>query len=203
MGFLKVSNSIYGFNVHINLFKLNMQLKFFSSMDMESTAGLNNRTEDGKYCLFLDYDGMLYEEHLLSELRYLQLKHKLSSLYVFKSSQKEGSYHIICLDKLKAREWIMILEETSCDANFKKAPLITGCKAWVLRFLPKKESKKPELIKILKSRHEGRPKSNAHALFLKYNYDVETKSLLNLDDYTNVTLTTYQTLNYIKTTGGK
>ena len=198
MGFFRFSMGKYGLSLHIDLFKINLVIRIYKRFDATNTLGLMNSTEDGKRLVFLDYDDMLYKEHLLPELKYLQRKYKLSDLYIFKSSQKEGAYHVICLDKLKAREWMSLIEETNVDQNYKKVPINVGNKAWVLRFLPKAKSKKPRLIKIMKSKYQQREKSNAHALFLKYNYGINTKSLKNLDTYTNVTLTIYDTLNFIK-----
>ena len=185
--------------MHLQLFKRNLVIRLFNSFDVEHTIGIRNSTEDGKRLVFLDYDNMLYEEHLLPELRYLQQKHGLSDLYVFKSSQRAGAYHVICLDKLTAREWIRLIEETNVDQNYKRIPVFVDNKAWVLRFLPKKDSKKPELIKIIKSKNNDRIKSRPHALFLHYNYDISIKGLKNLDKYSKVTRTIYGTLNYIRT----
>ena len=195
----KISNNKYGIQLHIEFFKINFMVRIFSRIDTEHTVGLRNKTKDGKHCVFLDYDNMLFEEHLVPELKYLQKTHRLSDFYVFKSSQKLGNYHVICLDKLNAREWMSVIEETNVDQNYKKVPISLDNKSWVLRFLPKAESKKPKLIMIMRSRFQKRSKSNAHALFLKYNYDVNIENIKNLDQFTDVTMTVYETLNYIKT----
>ena len=196
MGFLRMSKGKYGLNIHVEFLKLNMVFRTWKRFDTESTIGLRNSTEDGKRLVFLDYDNMLYEEHLLPELNYLQRKYKLSDLYIFKSSQKAGAYHVICLDKLGAREWVKLLEETNVDQNYKRVPIYVDNKAWVLRFLPKKKSRMPELIKILKG-DSDREKSRAHALFLKYHYNININKLRNLDNYYNVMFTVYDTLNYL------
>ena len=198
MGSFNIRSGMYGLSIHIDLFKLNLDIRLYSKADYEHTAGLRNSTEDGKRLVFLDYDDMLYREHLIPELRYLQRKYRLSEVYVFRSSQKEGSYHAICLDKLNAREWVKLLEETNCNQNYKRVPIYRDNKAWVLRFLPKKESKKPKIVEVLKAVSDKREKSKAHALFLHYNYGLKTKKLKNMDNFTNVTLTTYATLNYMK-----
>jgi len=199
MGFLRISKGKYGLNIHLNILNLNLIFRLYKSFNTEQTVGIRNSTEDGKRLIFLDYDNMLYQEQLIPELKWLQKTYKLSDFYIFKSSQKPGAYHVICLDKLTSREWIDIIEKTNVDQNYKKVPIFVDNKAWVLRFLPKAQSKKPELIHILKSKHQQREKSKAHALFLKYNYGININKIKNLDKHTNVLLTLYDTLNYIKT----
>ena len=186
------------FNISHSLLRINFVIRIYQRFDTETTVGIRNSTQDGKRLLFLDYDNILFEEHLIPELKYLQKKYLLSDFYIFKSSQKIGNYHVICLDKLKAREWMSIIEETNVDNNYKNVPVIVDNKAWVLRFLPKRASKKPLLIKILKSSYNKRNKSLAHALFLKYNYNISIEHIKKLDKNTDVTITTYETLNYIK-----
>lgn len=185
--------------MHFNFFKLNFVFRFFKTFNTEQTIGIRNNTEDGKRLVFLDYDNMLYKEQLIPELKWLQKTFKLSDLYIFKSSQKAGAYHIISLDKLTAREWVNIVEQTNVDSNYKRVPIYVDNRAWVLRFFPKAKSKKPELIYIMKSKYQSREKSKAHALFLKFNYGVNISKIKKLDKYTNVLITLYDTLNYIKT----
>jgi signal peptidase I len=198
MGKIQISKGKYGFNLHIELFKHNFVIRTFKTFDTETTVGIRNSTDDGKRLMFLDYDNILYKENLLPELHYLQEKYGLSDFYIFKSSQKIGNYHVICLDKLTAREWCNLIEETNVDNNYKRVPIFVDNKAWVLRFIPKKNSLKPELIEIMKSKHHERTKSRPHAKFLELNYDIKIESLINLDNEKEVTITTYQTLNYIK-----
>lgn len=194
----KVSHGKYGFQLHVEGFKCNLVLRLFKTFDVEHTIGIRNNTEDGKRLLFLDYENILFSEHLLPELLWLQLTYKLSNFYVFESSQKFGNYHVICLDKLKAREWMEIIEQTNCDSNYKRVPVFIDNKAWVLRFVPKRKSKMPKHILTLKSKYQKREKSNAHALFLSKWYDIDLQNIKNLDAYTNITITEYSTLNYIK-----
>lgn len=176
-----------------------MIFRLFQKFDVEQTVGIRNSTEDGKRLVFLDYDKMLYDLHLKPELKHIQKKYKLSDFYIFESSQKVGAYHIICLDKITAKEWCEIIEQTNVDALYKKVPIQIDNKAWVLRMLPKRASRKPRLKEIMKSKYQTREKSNAHALFLKFNYNINISKIKKLDKYTNVTLTLYDTLNYIKT----
>jgi len=189
--------SIYGLNIHIDLFKIHLDIRLHSKRKYEHTVGVGNTTEDGKRIIFFEYDDALLK-HIKSEIRYLQEKHKFSDFYIFESSQKEGGYHAICLDKLSLHEFTALLHETSCDIGYKRLPLKTDGRTWVLRFMPKKESRKPKHIHTMKGVSDRREKSKAHALFLHYNYGLKTKKLKNIDNFTKVTLTTYATLNYMK-----
>lgn len=189
----------YGFKLHIEIFRLNFIIKIFRHFDTESTVGFRNSTGDGKRLVFLDYENILFKEHLLPELKYLQNRFHLSDFYIFKSSQKEGNYHVICLDKLNGKLWCDVVEQTNVDQNYKRIPIYVDNKSWVLRFFPKGKSHQPRFIGVMKSRFNNRQKSNAHALLLHYHYGIRINHLRNLDKNTNVTTTLYKTLNYIKT----
>ena len=65
MGSFNIRSGMYGLSIHIDLFKLNLDIRLYSKADYEHTAGLRNSTEDGKRLVFLDYDDMLYREHLI------------------------------------------------------------------------------------------------------------------------------------------
>jgi len=194
---LNILNNQYGFNIRFQIFKINFVFKIFSKRNTEHTIGLRNTTEDHKRLVFLDYDKMLLNEHLLPELKYLQNKHRLSDIYLFASSQVEGNYHAICLDKMTAREWMKIINGTNVDQNYKNVPLHADNKSWVLRFIPKNKSEAPKIIKVLKSKHNKRKKSNAHRLFLNYNYDLKIVKDRNFDESKKIDTVMYETFNYL------
>lgn len=200
MGFIRIKTSKYGLDIQIEILKINTIIRIFKRFDLEDTLGIRNSCypESSARLLFLDYDNMLYKEQLIPELKWLQQRYELSSFFIFKSSQKIGAYHIICLDKLTPREWAEIIPNTNVDQNYKLVPIYKDNKAWVLRFIPKRESNKPKLIKIMTSPHNQRQKSLAHALFLKYNYGIDISKIKNLDKNTKTMITIYPTLNYIK-----
>jgi hypothetical protein len=134
---------------------------------------------------------------LLPELDALQERHELSDFYVFQSNQKKGAYHIICLDKLEPREWLSIFEETNCDENYKRVIELDQHTS-VLRVFPKGNTQSPILKTIIKSPYNNRIKSKAHALFLKYHYNIKIGHLPHLDDGSELLFTKYETLKYIR-----
>jgi len=188
----------YGFGLQIKAGLINFKITLYKDLPIEVTNGLQNKCQDGMHVIFLDYDTSLYNEQLIPELKSLQKNYKLSDFYIFKSSQKEGSYHAICLDKLTAREWMNLLEDSSVDKNYKLAPLIINTKSWVLRFTTKGDSKIPVHIRTLISPYQEREKSRPHALFLHYYYGISIKGLKNLDKNTIISLVRYSTLNYLR-----
>lgn len=200
MVLLNLSHTKYGVKVHLEILNINFVFNVFKRFDTETTIGIRNSTPDGKRVVFLDYDHIMYEEQLLPEISYLIKKYRLGDVFIFKSSQKIGAYHVICLDKLNSNLWVKLLNETSVDNNYKSIPIHNmDHKAWVLRCFPKGKSRKPELIKIIHSPHNNkRQVSYAHALFLNKMYDVNIKKFINHDNNKRIIHTCYETLNYIK-----
>lgn len=198
MNIFRISKSKYQTQIELKLF--NRIFKFITHKNKEVawTAGIRNYTNQGKVVLFLDYDEILLEEMLIPELKYLQEKYKLSDLYIIKSSHKEHSYHVIGLDKLNARTWADILDESSCDQSYKRTPLILDHSSWVLRITEKGDTQSPKYLMTLKSKYQDREKSKAHYLFLKYHYNIEMEEPPNLDDNTILGVIKYPTLSNIK-----
>jgi hypothetical protein len=192
----KISHTIYGLQITIKLFGYELWIRGHKDYMTAKTLGIKGRTLDGKSVPFFDFDNHLLE-HLIPELQYLQTRHKLSSLYLFQSSQKPHSYHVIGLDKLDYEEWINILNETTCDKFYREMPITNDYKEWCIRITPKLGSIAPRLIKILPSPYNERPKSRPHWLFLKYHHNIKSREPSNLDNYTKLYTTTYTTLNYL------
>jgi hypothetical protein len=161
------------------------------------TTGIRNTCEDGKRIIFLDYDFVLYEDQLLPELCYLQDTYHLGDFYIFKSSQKPDSYHVICLDKLEVGEWQGILQDTSCDEAYKR-PRIKDYKSSVLRITPKGTSHAPRFICVLHSDFQGNPKSRPHMNYLKLAHGIKIGKLKYLDNYKSLIHVNYPTTSNIK-----
>ena len=200
MGYFKFSISRkYGLMINLDIHKYHLRIRFFRLGKLKYTMGIRNSCEGSPHrILFLDYDEISLEL-LIPELKWLQKNYKLSDIYLFESSQKEGSYHAISLDKLKPRTWAEILPNTNTDQNYQLAPIHLDNRNWVLRCIKKSESEMPRLIKIIKSKYQQRTKSQAHALFLKHHYkiDINLKKLKNLDKTTKVMMIAYGTMNYL------
>jgi hypothetical protein len=165
-------------------------------------VGIRNNCYDGSRVIFLDYDNILYTEMLIPEIKYLQEKYSLGDFYIFKSSQKEHSYHAICLDKVKVYEWRDILNDSSCDENYKK-PALKDFKTCVLRVSKKGSSDAPRYISTIKPIFESiRERSLAHGSFLHFHYNCPInleKGLWDTSD--NLIYVKYGTLNYLKKDG--
>jgi hypothetical protein len=192
----KISHTIYGIQITIKLFGYELWIRGHKDYFTAKTLGIKNRCMDGKYVFFADFDNHLLEQ-LIPELQYLQSKHKLSNLYIFRSSQKPHSYLVMGIDKLNYERWVSILNETSCDKFYKDMPITNDYKQWCMRITPKAGSIAPKLIRILQSPNQEREKSRPHWLFLKYHHNLKGCEPNNLDHYNKLYTTQYTTLNYI------
>jgi hypothetical protein len=185
----------YGLEIRLKIFNLYFNIHTYIKPRIVRTIGIRNNTLDGKRLVFLDYDNTLLDEMLIPELQYFQKKYELSNFYIFKSSNKPNSYHAICLDKLNPNELMQLLIESGCDERYKTLAL-SDLKSWVLRF-GKKGLINPEIIKVIVSPSNNRQKSKTHALFLHYQYGLNTKNLNNLDDNEVLPIVAYETLSNI------
>jgi len=196
MMLLKAYKDDYGSHLRIRIFSLNLEIQLYRTHRTTGTLGIRNNTPDGKRLLFMDYD-----EHLLEfiepEIKHLQKTYGLSDFYIFKSSLKPNGFHAICLDKLRYKEFINIINQSSCDEYYRKMPITTDHHSWVLRSLKKEGSIKPKLVKIIKSKHQEREKSLAHYLYLKHQHNIKNKPK-KLDKNKILYTIQYGTMNYIK-----
>jgi len=158
------------------------------------TLGTLNRTFDGYYILYIDYDYMK-EEYILGELERLRLAYDLGDIHLFKSSHK--GFHIISFVKLTAVEFMNILKESSCDEAFKNVPKFTSYRNWVLRHFSKGDTPKPKYLYTLESETK-RESSYAHWNFIKNLYpEAKIKQPTNHDASENLTVIKYATGNNI------
>lgn len=195
MGFnFGLDNRFFNFGIHLNQ-------RFYG---ISKTIGIRNNCIDskknassGNRIIFLDYDEILLKEMLIPEIKYLQQKYELGNFYIFKSSQKPNSFHAVCFDKVKVYEWKDIMEESSCDENYKK-PSLKDFKTAVLRIAPKGSSNAPSYLMTIKSPIRARIKSLAHYNFFKFNYDLPDEEIFNMDESDNLLFVEYETQNYLK-----
>ena len=152
------------------------------------TTGTLNRTKDGKYVFYLDYD-MMKEEYIKGELLHLQEIYDLGDIHVFQSSEK--SFHAISFAKLTAKEYVEILENSSCDYSFKVIPRYTSYRNWVLRHFNKGKVKKPKYLYTLK-RNTKRQHSFAHYKFIHLLYP-KINQKINSDGINELTVIDYAT----------
>ncbi len=113
---------------------------------------------------FLDYDNIT-DDRLKEELRFLQEEFEIGNFHVFETRNK--GRHAVCIDALRFRDVKEIIDFTSCDLMFKKAPRINEYRCWVLRFTKKGNREAPKYLYTVESPYEGQnPQSLGHAKYL-------------------------------------
>lgn len=160
--------------------------------------GITNRTFDGKYLLFLDYDNV--EDTIVKQdIKALQHNYKLGTAIVRMSNQKYqktnnelvASFHVIFFTKLSYFQMLKILKETRCDDNFKKANFQQRVK--VLRLSRKGNKTEPLPYMIIASKNNLQT-SKAHADFFQSQDNIViNKYLNNLDKSRDIELINYLT----------
>lgn len=146
---------------------INASIKYYKQ---HTIKGISNRTKDGMYVLFIEYDHLELKD-IINELIRLQKSFHLSDFYIFKSN-KGNNYHTYCFDKLMYREFRPIIEQTTTDKNWYVYPLRYGTKKWVLR-LTEKFGFKPKHIYTLKSPYHIREKSTPHLQLISSYFNIE------------------------------
>jgi hypothetical protein len=113
---------------------------------------------------FLDYDNVT-DERLKEELSHLQDEFEIGNFYVLKT--KNDGRHCVCIDALTFKDQKQIVDFSSCDLLFKKAPRINEYRCWVLRYAKKGTREEPKYLYTVESPYEGKnPQSRGHAKYL-------------------------------------
>jgi len=156
----------------------------------EWTRGVFNRTRDGFYSWFLDFD-YLKLEYIKGEVEHLQLVKGLGNAHFFKSSNK--GVHVVGFEKLTAREYMELLDNSSVDQAFKYTPRMVSYRNWVLRNFSKGNKKRPEYIFTLKGKTK-RQQSTAHHKYFSLLYpEIKKFRLTNPDNIQKVRIVDYPT----------
>lgn len=141
--------------------------------------GIGNRTKDGQYLVFLDYDDTPLE-WIQEEIRLLQRNTDLGTAYMFKT---KNGHHVMFLEKFLLDELLFILGMTSIDKRYMKVPMMYGRKIWVLRQTDKKQEKVTYLGCLrnwdyFETNIEEQPeRSRAHGLYLTKYCNVPMKDV--------------------------
>lgn len=176
-----------------------MLLFKFQSMKIpiEATAGISARiphTTD--YAILMDYDNV-EDNRLVEELVYLQELHGLGDFYVFASS--EFNRHAICIDRLVLKEAIDVVDNSTCDAIFKRGIRINEYRTWILRGIGKGDRSKPKYLYCVRSPYNGqRLQSQAHGKFLQRYYGAPVR-LVNPDGNDELEIQGYKTASKTST----
>lgn len=162
---------------------------------MQTAAGISNRTEDGHYVVFLDYDEIGLDE-IENELARLQNDFDLGNFYIF-GLDRPDSFHAICCTKLTAKECQEVINESGADQAFKQAPRYFQRNRWILRVGPKGERKPPKYEETIL--HPClRQESIGHLLFLKNWYNAPIPVEDNNPNNEKVQLLRYETFSRVK-----
>lgn len=177
-------------NLTFDIFKARFKFSFSVYRKRDTwTKGVLNRTKDGFFVFFLDYD-MMKEEYIEGELRHLQMMYSLGNIHLFKSSEK--GFHAVSFVKLPAKIYVEILNNSSCDQAFRNLPRFTTYRNWVLRISEKGKTDKPKFIKTLRGNTE-REQSSAHHKFYTLLYSEIKDTLINPDGSDDLTWIEYAT----------
>jgi len=120
--------------------------------------GATNRTKDGLYCVFLEYDNILLG-YVEDELKRLQDQFGLSDFIILESSK--DSYHCYCFDKVSYVLYRQIQDNATIDKKWVTFPIQHGTHNWVLRYTAKKKEK-PQFISHMLSPYNRYQKSLPH-----------------------------------------
>jgi hypothetical protein len=134
-------------------------------LEVRVEGGVSSRIPDTSlHVTFLDYDNIV-DDRLIEELRFLQGEFELGNFYVLET-RNEGR-HAVCIDALRPRDQKEIVDFSSCDLMFKKAPRINEYRCWVLRFAKKGNRDEPKYLYTVESPYEGQNlQSRCHAKYL-------------------------------------
>ena len=165
-------------------FGFSIVLQFLKNKEI---VGISNRTYEGFYIPFIDYDGLKLE-WIINEIMRIQKDFKLSDFYIFKSSKK--GYHAVCFDKMLLQEFIILLKNTSVDKNYLSVPLKYGLKQWNLRV--SKKNTIPKLITMVTSSINTRRKSLPHIKFFEKLYNINIKHKNNDKSQKNIYICSYK-----------
>jgi len=139
------------------------------------TEGVSSRIPGTSlHVTFLDYDN-IDDERLVEELEHIQLEKKVGNFYVLET-RNEGR-HTVCIDALRFKDVKDIIDYSSCDLMFKKAPRINEYRCWVLRFEKKGNRDAPKYLYTVKSPYEGKNRQSlGHAMYLlKFGITIDLK----------------------------
>lgn len=159
--------------------------------------GYSSRTKSGRYVLFHDYDSLNLQD-VIEELKWLQEKFGLSDYHVFELDREE-SFHAVCLDTLSLAEAYSVQKQTSCDLAFIHSIKTLKTREWILRWGKKGNRSPTKYLLTVKSKHDCRVKSLAHALFLR-KLGVKVEGRGKWDGEKEIGFVRYNTANRVKKT---
>jgi len=147
-----------------------------------------------EYMLFLDYDHISHPR-LIDECTTLQDEFALGDFHIIETHP--SSEHVICIDRLPAREEVEIMESSTCDPLYRHGLRLNKERSWVLRVAEKGNRPKPRYLYTLASEYNGmRLQAEGMGLFLRYYYKAEVR-LSNPDGAYYIGIQDYMTASRI------
>jgi len=102
----------------------------------------------------------------------LQDEFEIGNFYVL--ATHEYGRQAICIDALTLKEVKEIVDFSSCDLAFKKAPVINEFRTWILRYDKKGDRPSPKYAFTVESPYEGHnPQSIGHKIFLENMFGIK------------------------------
>jgi len=170
-----------------------------------TTVGITNRTEDGYFVLFLDYDKVEYNV-VRDDIDFLQKNYdigtvitRITSSYNYKGDVEVGNYHVVAFTKFTFPEIKEMLRLTRCDDHFKVAYRYQQ-RCWVLR-IGEKIDENGNIVKpftLLREIVPFKTKRVANRGFIEFFEKLDGVQLKkyfgkNIDNYTKIELIHYVT----------
>jgi len=142
-----------------------LKIQIMKKLEIRVEGGVSSRIPGTTlHVLFLDYDNV-EDERLKEELRFLQAEFQIGNFYILETRSK--GRHAVCIDALRPRDQKEIVDFSSCDQLFKKAPTINEYRCWVLRYAKKGNREEPKYLYTVESPYEGKNlQSRGHAKYL-------------------------------------
>lgn len=153
------------------------------------TRGVFNGV-NGKFICFIDYD-MTKLEYIIGELTIFQEYYDLGDIHIFQSSEK--GFHAISFAKMTLREYVEMLQNSSCDQAFKNTPRFVSYVNFVLRNFSKGKKPRPKYLLTLKGTTK-RGQSEGHWIYLSILYpQLKSYNLTSPDGVKTVRIVEYPT----------
>ena len=183
-------------NTKLRIFNKLWLLKLQSmTVPKQSTSGISGRIPfTNEFVPMMDYDN-IRDERLVEESLYLQELFTLGDFDVFKTN--EFGRHVVCIDRLRLKDTLEVVNASSCDEMFKRGVRINEFRSWILRALEKGDRPKPRYLYTVESPYNGqRLQSQAHGLFLQRYYGANIR-LVNPDGNYELEVQGYKTASKI------
>jgi len=152
-----------------------IKFQLMKKLDVRSSGVSSRIPSSSLHIIVLDYDN-IDDERLKDELLFLQSEFDLGNFYVLKT--RDCGRHAVCIDALRFKDAKEVVDFSSCDVMFKKAPSINEYRCWVLRYSKKGNRDEPKYLYTVESPNEGKNlQSLGHAKYLlKFGIKIDLKN---------------------------